>query len=182
MKIVAMLGVIFFATGSYADEGVTLDLEAQPLEVALLGNVRSPAVDEAVFRMDTASGIHARMHIYYAFVALDYQHYYDLALDQLHAGVGYSLPLELGRAADWFSDARCVLRASLGFLILGGHGSEQGKKVYRTEMGGRLGAMVSMEFGLTRFLVAGAHMGVDALYAKDFGFSVSLVGTIGLRL
>lgn len=181
MRLAAFIGVLLLSAGAYA-EGVSLDLEAQPLELALLGNVRSPATDETVFRMDTGSGVHARMHIYYAYLALDYEHYYDLALDQLHAGVGYSLPLEMGRSGTWFSDARCVLRASLGFLMMGGQASMQGKHVYRTEMGGRLGVMVSMEFGLTRFLVAGAHMGIDALYAKDLGFRVSLIGTIGLRL
>jgi hypothetical protein len=162
-------------------EGVSLDLDAQVLEVGLLGNLVPPGADSAGYYFDSASGIQARLQLYYVHVFLDYRHFYSSALDWMSAGVGHQLELPLSRSTVQF-DVVCHLRTRLGFLMLGATGGGGEREAYTTEVGGHLGGSVAIEVGLTAWLVAGATFSAAGFWANSPGFELNIAGGFGLRL
>jgi hypothetical protein len=159
-----------------------IDLEAQPIG-ASLAYLQRPGDSSPRLMFDSASGVHARLDVYFMYLALDYQHFYDQAFDQVSTGVGaeFELPIEL--AADR-TNLRFYARVELDFLFLAMRAADPDTPDaadWATRMGGQVAGGLGFEVDFAQVWCAGLVWDVGAHYTGDFGFHVQLNGFAGLR-
>ncbi|NMB74025.1 MAG: hypothetical protein GYA21_02710 [Myxococcales bacterium] len=161
---------------------VGLDLELQPVEAALLGNLQRPGASDPGWYFDAGSGLQARADIAFAYLTLDYRHFYQLNLDRVLAGAGVRFVLPLEKVAKW-RDAELSVAAQAALLVLSSRPAGGADPSERQNLiGARASGALSLSFGLGEWFYGGFCFGLGAGYAGSFGFDVSFGGLVGLKI
>lgn len=161
---------------------VGLDVEVQPIEACLLGNLQRPGGTQSGFYFDAGSGAQARADIAFAYLTLDYRHYYKLNLDRILAGAGVRFVLPLEKVAKW-RDAELAVSAQAALQILSGEPSAGADPVERQQaIGVRASGALSLSFDMGEWFYGGFFFGLGAGYARSFGFDLSFGGLVGLKI
>jgi len=180
--LLLVLAVWLVSAGPAAAADFSLELDAQPLQVALIGGLSPPGSQESRTFADTASGLRARLDIYFLHLEFDFQHFYDQALDWIHAGVGYQTTFP-AKESEWWGSSEFVLRAQAGMLVLGGT-PETGTD-YQTLTGVRAGATLGWAVAFTTWLSLEINMDLGFVYMisdGSFGYTLGVFTTLGLRV
>jgi hypothetical protein len=161
---------------------VGLDLEVQPIEACLLGNLQRPGGSDSGFYFDAGSGLQARADIAFAYLTLDYRHFYALNLDRILAGAGVRFVLPMEKVAKW-RDAELAVSAQAALLVLTGRPPAGADPVERQSLiGARASGTLALSFDMGEWFYGGFFFGLGAGYAGSFGFDVSCGGLVGLEI
>lgn len=161
---------------------VGLDLELQPIEACLLGNLQRPGATESGWYFDAGSGLQARADIAFVYLTLDYRHFYQLNLDRVLAGAGVRFSLPLEKVAKW-RDAELAVSAQAALLILSGRPAGGADPAERQSIiGARASGALSLSFDMGEWFYGGFFFGLGTGYAGSFGFDVSFGGLVGLKI
>lgn len=168
--------------------GIGADIDAQPIGMVVLGNLKLPGLSAAKYFVDTAVGAHARLDVYFMFLSLDYQHLFSENIDYINTGLGAEFGLPLANV-EKRKIARAYVRGSMGLLILEATvpqtdpttGSALGNS-RKNLLGGSLNGSCGIDYTFNEWFYGGVNFVAGVNYTSGISFIVSLNGFLGVTI